>query len=189
MAARADRTQAAPRAGSPVYSQPGAIELSRGVAQRNQVRVEKRENRSDSKERFEGQNRKTFGCRPARSDGLSDRNGGAQNTWFQIPQCATIGGAEKNPYAGQASAAKAGARFYYLSCSSCHGENAQGVGDTHSLHSQLTQTARDGELFWFITSGEPEKGMPPFTSLSEQQRWQIVTYIKSLSVSKPKRRN
>ena len=96
---------------------------------------------------------------------------------------------QKNPYAGKAAAAKAGAGLYYLSCSSCHGNDARGVGDARTLRSGATQSAPDGELFWFITTGEPEKGMPPFTYLSEQQRWQIVTYVKSLSDSKLKRRN
>ena len=38
----------------------------------------------------------------------------------------------------------------------------------------------DGEIFWFITTGSVENGMPSWAQLSEQKRWQIVTYLKTL---------
>jgi mono/diheme cytochrome c family protein len=43
-----------------------------------------------------------------------------------------------------------------------------------------TQSAPDGEVFWFITTGATDKGMPSWSTLSERQRWQLVTYLKSL---------
>jgi mono/diheme cytochrome c family protein len=46
-----------------------------------------------------------------------------------------------------------------------------------------TQSASDGEVFWFITTGAVDKGMPSWASLSERQRWQLVTYLKSLKSS------
>jgi mono/diheme cytochrome c family protein len=46
-----------------------------------------------------------------------------------------------------------------------------------------TQSASDGEVFWFITTGAVEKGMPSWGSLSERQRWQLVSYLKSLKSS------
>jgi mono/diheme cytochrome c family protein len=46
-----------------------------------------------------------------------------------------------------------------------------------------TQSASDGEVFWFITTGAPDKGMPSWSTLPERQRWQIVTYLKSLKSS------
>jgi mono/diheme cytochrome c family protein len=45
------------------------------------------------------------------------------------------------------------------------------------------QTASDGEVFWFITTGAVDKGMPPWSTLSERQRWQLVSYLKSLKNS------
>ena len=46
-----------------------------------------------------------------------------------------------------------------------------------------TQSAADGEVLWFITTGAPDKGMPSWSALPERQRWQIVTYLKSLKSS------
>jgi hypothetical protein len=46
-----------------------------------------------------------------------------------------------------------------------------------------TQSASDGEVFWFITTGAIDKGMPSWSTLSERQRWQLVTYLKSLKNS------
>jgi len=43
-----------------------------------------------------------------------------------------------------------------------------------------TQSASDGEVFWFITTGAVGKGMPSWSTLSERQRWQLVSYLKSL---------
>ena len=90
----------------------------------------------------------------------------------------------RNPYAGRLSAAKAGAALYGSNCSMCHGEDARGSGAALNLRTMTTHAAADGSLFWFITNGDPEKGMPPFQKLSDQERWQIVTYIKSLSIAK-----
>lgn len=46
-----------------------------------------------------------------------------------------------------------------------------------------TQSASDGEVFWFITTGAVDKGMPSWSALSERQRWQIVKYLRSLKSS------
>lgn len=46
-----------------------------------------------------------------------------------------------------------------------------------------TQSASDGEVFWFITTGAVDKGMPSWSALPERQRWQIVSYLKSLKTS------
>jgi len=42
----------------------------------------------------------------------------------------------------------------------------------------------DGEVFWFITTGSVNNGMPSWASLPEQKRWQIITYLKSLKNSR-----
>jgi len=46
-----------------------------------------------------------------------------------------------------------------------------------------TQSALDGEVFWFITTGAADEGMPAWSALSERQRWQLVAYLKSLKNS------
>ena len=86
----------------------------------------------------------------------------------------------KNPYAGQPAAAAAGARVYATNCGSCHGVKGRGTGNIPQLSEGPTQSASDGEVFWFITNGAVDNGMPSWASLSERQRWQIVTYLKSL---------
>ncbi len=86
-----------------------------------------------------------------------------------------------NPYAGQAAAAAVGGGLYAANCSGCHGRNAEGSGNIPALaHSRVQQTT-DGELFWFITRGSLSGAMPSWAGLPEQQRWQIVTYLKTLT--------
>ena len=87
---------------------------------------------------------------------------------------------KKNPYAGQAAAVNAGEKLYALNCRSCHGTSGKGNGNVPPLSRGAVQAVPDGEIFWFITTGSIDKGMPPWGSLSEQKRWQIVTYLKTL---------
>lgn len=89
----------------------------------------------------------------------------------------------KNPYAGQQAAVTAGSQVYAANCSSCHGKNGSGTGNVPPLREGATQSATDGEVFWFITEGNVDNGMPSWGNLPEQQRWQIVTYVKSLKTS------
>jgi mono/diheme cytochrome c family protein len=86
----------------------------------------------------------------------------------------------KNPYAGQPAAAAAGSKLYATNCGSCHGARGVGTGNIPSLSEGPTQSATDGEVFWFITTGDANQGMPSWASLPARQRWQIVTYLKSL---------
>jgi mono/diheme cytochrome c family protein len=86
----------------------------------------------------------------------------------------------KNPYAGQSTAVAAGSRLYTTNCGSCHGIKGRGTGSIPPLSEGPTQSASDGEVFWFITTGAADKGMPSWASLPERQRWQIVAYLKSL---------
>ncbi len=85
----------------------------------------------------------------------------------------------KNPYAGERAGAAAGEKLYATRCASCHGVNGQGTGNVPALAQSTLQAVPDGELFWFITVGSPANGMPPWSGLPEQERWQIVTYLKS----------
>jgi len=87
---------------------------------------------------------------------------------------------QKNPYAGQSEAVAAGSKLFAANCASCHGPNGQGTGNVPALTEGATRNAPDGEVFWFITTGSIKNGMPPWNALPEQQRWQIVSYLKSL---------
>src|SRR5437660_1470374 len=95
----------------------------------------------------------------------------------------------KNPYSGQQTAVSAGSRIYATNCSSCHGSHGQGNGAMPALSQGPTQLASDGEVFWFITTGAVDKGMPSWSTLSERQRWELVTYLKSLKSSRGSQSN
>jgi glucose/arabinose dehydrogenase/cytochrome c5 len=86
---------------------------------------------------------------------------------------------DKNPYSGQAAAATAGRAVYEQKCLACHGPNALGAGNIPNLREGPTQTAAEGSIFWYITKGDLGNGMPP-ANVSEEKRWQVVTYLKTL---------
>ena len=105
----------------------------------------------------------------------------AQDAHFHNAPASTMH--QKNPLAGQQAAVAAGSKLYAANCSACHGAIAQGSGNIPALSQGPTQSAPDGELLWFITVGSVGNGMPGWGSLSEQERWQIVSYLKSLKTS------
>jgi glucose/arabinose dehydrogenase len=88
--------------------------------------------------------------------------------------------AAKNPYAGQEEAVQAGQKLYARNCLSCHGKTGNGTGKEPSLVDGRLDSVTQGEVFWFITRGDKENGMPAWGSLPAKQRWQIVTYVKSM---------
>jgi len=88
--------------------------------------------------------------------------------------------AQTNPYVGQTDAVTAGKAIYSNTCITCHGPAGQGTGNVPPLTQPTAQTASDGEIFWYITRGDIENGMPSWKNLPEEQRWQVVSYIKSL---------
>ena len=85
-----------------------------------------------------------------------------------------------NPYDGQQQAAKAGQKLYRRECSGCHGSEAQGARRGPALVSPTLSEARPGTIFWVLRNGSLGAGMPSFSHLPEAQRWQIVTYLKTL---------
>jgi glucose/arabinose dehydrogenase len=89
-----------------------------------------------------------------------------------------------NPYSGQPAAISAGGQLYAKDCASCHGGTGQGTGNIPALAHGPAQQATDGALFWFITKGAVNDGMPSWASLPAQQRWQIVAYLKTLPTVK-----
>ena len=86
----------------------------------------------------------------------------------------------QNPYEGQADAIAAGKKLFLQHCAECHGEDAQGAHRSANLRSAGVQNATPGELVWFLSNGNLVKGMPSWSGLPEQRRWQIVSYLKTL---------
>jgi glucose/arabinose dehydrogenase/mono/diheme cytochrome c family protein len=72
---------------------------------------------------------------------------------------------------------------YERHCASCHGVSGQGSGNIPSLTTATIKSASPGELFWFISKGDPDNGMPSWAQLPENQRWQIVSYLKTVESS------
>ena len=84
-----------------------------------------------------------------------------------------------NPLADDVSAAADGRKLFMQSCAQCHGSNLQGRNLGPSLDSPGLKSAKPGEVFWFITNGSVNRGMPAWSQLSKQQRWQIVSFLES----------
>ncbi len=85
-----------------------------------------------------------------------------------------------NPYEAQQTAERAGRKLFQRECSSCHGQQAQGTGRAPALASRIVRQASPGAIFWVLRNGDLRHGMPSFSHLPEPQRWQIVTYLKTL---------
>src|ERR1700722_13887846 len=105
----------------------------------------------------------------------------AQGTAFHNAPASAA--AEKNPYDGQASAIEAGKNSYGSLCAACHGVTAEGTGNVPPLAHGALQGVPDGAIFWYITKGGLENGMPSWAALPAEERWQLVTFVKSTSAS------
>jgi mono/diheme cytochrome c family protein len=100
----------------------------------------------------------------------------AAQTFHNAPASA---GQMKNPYAGNARAAAGGKKLFAQNCAQCHGSDLKGMGPAPSLTSAKVKATSPGEIFWFITNGDLNKGMPGWAQLPKPQRWQIITFLES----------
>jgi cytochrome c oxidase cbb3-type subunit III len=98
-----------------------------------------------------------------------------------------VGAQGKNPYAGDAKVAKLGEFEFRANCAFCHGLGAHGGG----RGPDLTRTPKkhgdsDAEMFNTINNGVPGTAMPPNgatqqgVGMTEEEIWQVVTYIRSV---------
>jgi mono/diheme cytochrome c family protein len=90
-----------------------------------------------------------------------------------------------NPLAGAPEAIAAGRNLFLDNCAKCHGKEAQGRHGRPPLRSDRIRAASDGDLAWLLKNGEVFKGMPRWAGLPEQERWQIIAYIRSLNSTEP----
>jgi mono/diheme cytochrome c family protein len=88
--------------------------------------------------------------------------------------------ARRNPLASDPEAVAAGGKLFSLHCAECHGDMAEGRRKAPSLLADEVQQSTPGTLFWILTNGVVRRGMPVWSKLPEAQRWQIVSYLKSL---------
>jgi glucose/arabinose dehydrogenase len=101
----------------------------------------------------------------------------AEKSFHDAPASAK---AVKNPYAGQPEAAQAGKTLYARNCLSCHGKAGQGSGNVPSLVDGNLEGVSEGEVFWFVTQGNKDAGMPSWAFLPEKSRWQIISYVETM---------
>ena len=84
-----------------------------------------------------------------------------------------------------ANAALAGQKLFRQHCSGCHGAEGAGTRYAPTLQSPDV-TAMDAQaLFRFVTNGDLRRGMPSWSRLPDERRWQIVAYLKSLHETIP----
>jgi cytochrome c peroxidase len=82
-----------------------------------------------------------------------------------------------------------GRQAFASRCSGCHGADGRGPSQWSNERprpADLTHPDNrshvDGEVFWVITHGIPESGMPASIGvLAERTRWQVVAYVRTLS--------
>jgi glucose/arabinose dehydrogenase len=92
--------------------------------------------------------------------------------------------AMNNPLEGQADAENAGRALYARNCLACHGKMGKGTGNVPSLVDGKLNGVAEGEVFWFVSKGDTDNGMPSWEFLPEPQRWQVVTYVEALAAGK-----
>lgn len=82
-----------------------------------------------------------------------------------------------------------GAVIFAEKCASCHGDAGRGNGAAASSlpvevpaigRSEVALSARPADWFDVVTNGRMERSMPPFKSLSDRDRWDVVAYALSL---------
>src|SRR5258708_33310251 len=85
---------------------------------------------------------------------------------------------KSNPFEGDRDAPLAGAKLFERECASCHGEKREGRGKAPALIRAGIWKAAPGALFWVLRNGSLNRGMPSFAHLPEEQRRQIVSFLR-----------
>ncbi len=98
----------------------------------------------------------------------------------KVPQKARL---RPNPLENDPDAPAAGKKLFQNHCAECHGDEAIGGKKGPSLRAEEVQQSSPGALFWILSNGVVRRGMPVWSKLPEPQRWQIVTYLKSLGTA------
>lgn len=100
-----------------------------------------------------------------------------------------------NPLPATPEHIKAGERLFQetakpLACMNCHGVQGDGQGpmgaalDPRPRNFTCGETMKgisDGQLYWIIKNGSPGTGMMAFSGMPDNQIWQLIQYIRTLS--------
>ena len=85
-----------------------------------------------------------------------------------------------------------GALIYVDRCAPCHGEDGLGQGSMAANLEvppsplgdlEFSRSAQPADWYTVVTEGRMDRFMPPFASLSDVQRWDVVAYALSLSTT------
>jgi mono/diheme cytochrome c family protein len=97
-----------------------------------------------------------------------------------------------NPIPADSQSLASGRALYMANCATCHGETGRAEGlmairqpspsfRGADLTGEHMEAHSDGDLFWWIGKGIPGTAMPGFeASLEPEERWRVVTFIRSL---------
>ena len=105
---------------------------------------------------------------------------------------AATAGDDRNPLAGDPSAAKKGEYQFRINCALCHGLGARGGGRGPDLTRAVKKhTHSDADMFQTISNGIPGTAMPANgtngqgVGMTDEEIWQIIAYIRSQEVKAP----
>jgi mono/diheme cytochrome c family protein len=113
----------------------------------------------------------------------SEAQNPAKSVYAELAKVPAKAAGRHNPLEADPEAVAAGGKLFEQHCAECHGANANGGKKGPSLRAEEVQQSTPGSLFWLLTNGVVRKGMPVWSRLPEPQRWQLVSYIKSLGTS------
>jgi mono/diheme cytochrome c family protein len=100
-----------------------------------------------------------------------------------------------NPLPPDAANLEAGADLFHkkakpIACKVCHGVKGDGTGDADFASTppariftckKTMEALPDGQLFWIIKKGSKNTSMFSFASLSDDQVWQLIHYIRQFA--------
>jgi mono/diheme cytochrome c family protein len=113
----------------------------------------------------------------------SKPNAKAESVYAEITKVPEKARAKRNPLEKDPLASAGGRILFEQHCAECHGDAAEGGKKGPSLRVAEIQNAEPGAIFWILTNGVVRKGMPVWSKLPGPQRWQLISYIKTLGVS------
>jgi len=96
----------------------------------------------------------------------------------------------ENPIEADEASVARGSELFEIHCRMCHGQTAEGNGPIApflankpaNLTSPVVQSKSDGSIFLTITNGVEGK-MPPLNeNLLVQDRWDLVNFIRTLTI-------
>jgi mono/diheme cytochrome c family protein len=91
--------------------------------------------------------------------------------------------AVENPVEPTKESVAAGKALFNMQCKACHGETGKGDGliKSASLVSETFTAQTDGAIYWKLFTGRGQ--MPPFAAQPEEQLWNVINYIRLLSMN------